>query len=152
MAHTWTNSGLSGLLAQWPKSAIAQPGVTYVGLFASQTSGTVPNRTAFGTLTPGGWTEVTGGGYGRQVISAANWGAQSASGNGVMVTAAPVVFSAAGTWAPANGFFLSTHVSSQANDNPYFFANFDSLLSYTLTSATALQVTPLIQFNVSAGA
>ena len=53
MAHVFPNSGLSALLGTWPRSAVV-PGVMYVGMFASQTSGTVPDRTAYGGGTPGG--------------------------------------------------------------------------------------------------
>ncbi len=149
MAHTYTDTGLSALLGIWPRNG-TNDAVAYVGLFSTQTSGTVPNRTAFGGASPGGWTEVTGLGYARQVISAAQWGAGAVNGNGYRVTGIQVAFTATGGWAVANGFLLANKVSSQAGDVPYYFANFDSLVSKTLVSGDILKLTPGVQFNVSA--
>lgn len=154
MAHTFTDSGLSALLGQWPRSALAVSSVYYVGLFASAApttaSSQVPSRTAMGGATPAGWTEVTGGNYNRQVVSAAGWGAQNINGNGVRVSGIQVAFTATGTWSPAVGFFMSTSASANANDTVLYFANFDSLTIRSLVSGDVLQLTPTIQFNVSA--
>src|SRR5512139_2226815 len=98
MAHTFTDSGLSGLLGQWPKSGLAVSGVHYLGLYASAApttaSSQVPSRTALGGATHASWTEVTGDGYGRRVISAGNWGVQNVNGNGVRVSAAQQAWTA----------------------------------------------------------
>ena len=149
MAHTFTDSGLSALLGIWPRNN-ANDAVTYVGLFSTQTSGTVPNRTAQGGAAPASWTETTGLGYARRVHSAAGWGVPAVNGNGVRITGLQLAFTATGTWAVANGFFLSNLVSSQAGDIPYYFANFDSLVAKTLVSGDVLRITPAVQFNVSA--
>lgn len=152
MAHTWTDSGLSALLGAFPRSA-AIPAVSYLGLFASQTSGTVPNRTAHGGAAPGGWVETPMFTGARQVISAGQWGVPIISGNGVAVTGLQVQFpSATANGMSANGFFLATEPSSKAGDTPFFFANFDDLTQLAINSADVVRVTPRIQFNVSAGA
>lgn len=139
------------MLGVWPRTAV-MPVVTYVGLFGSQTSGTVPSRTAFGDAAPGGWVELTGAGYGRQPHSAGGWGAGAVNGNGYRLTGLQVAWTATATWGVANGFFLANRVSSEAGDVPYFFANFDDLLAVTLGSGDILKLTPAVQFNVSAGA
>lgn len=156
MAHIWPDSGLSALLSIFPMSGAGQSAVTYIGLYASAApttaSSQVPNRTAFGGASPGGWTEVTGGNYARQVISAAQWGAQAISGGGVNVTGKQVAFTATAAWSPAVGWFWASHSAAHANDKIYCFANFDSLTIRTLASADVLQLTPTLAFNVSAGA
>ena len=148
MAHIWPNSGLSALLGTFPVSALV-PGVTYIGLFGSQTTGTVPNRTAFGGASPGGWTESVS--VPRRVISAAQWGAQAVNGNGVRVTGLQVATTATGAGS-ANGFFLARQVSSMAGDDIYYFANFDDLTLISYNSGDIVRITPAVQFNVSAGA
>ena len=147
MAHVYPNSGLSALLGIWPRNG-TNDAVTYVGLFASQTSGTVPSRTAFGGDTPGGWTESPG--VARQVISAGAWDGGAVNGNGVRVTGPQVTFPTASAIYTANGFFLANKVSSQAGDVPYFFANFDDLTTLTPQSGDVIRVTPAVQFNISA--
>ena len=147
MAHTFTNTGLSALLGIWPRNN-TNDAVTYVGLFGSQTSGTVPSRTAYGGAAPGGWVEAPG--VVRQVISAAQWGVGAVNGNGYKITGIQVTFpTATGTYS-ANGFFLASKDSSQAGDIPYFYANFDDLTMLTVNSGDVVKVTPGIQFNVSA--
>jgi hypothetical protein len=151
MAHTWTDSGLSALLGAFPRSA-AIPAVMYAGLFASQTSGTVPNRTAHGGAAPGGWVETPQFASARQVISGAQWSVPIISGNGVAVTGLQLTFpTATANGLSANGFFLSNEPSSKAGDTPFFFANFDDLTQITINSGDVVRVTPRIQFNVSAG-
>ena len=154
MAHTFTDEGLSGLLGQWPRSALAISGVHYIGLYASAApttaSSQVPSRTAVGGATHAAWTEVTGGSYARQVISAGDWGAQNSNGNGIRVSGKQVAFTATATWSPAVGFFLSTNSADHANDDVFYFSNFDSLTIRSLVSGDVLQLTPTIQFNVSA--
>src|SRR3990172_6756726 len=121
MAHTWTDTGLSALLAHWPRSAFNTSGVFYVGYFGSQTSGAVPNRTAFGGATPGGWGE--GGAIPRAVIRAGQWGTPASNGNGYRVTGLQLAMTASAAGS-ANGFFLGTHISSVAADLSYFFPHF----------------------------
>ena len=156
MAHIWPDSGLSAYLSIFPMSAVGQSGVTYIGLYASAApttaSSQVPNRTAYGGATPGGWTEVTGGNYTRRVISAAQWGVQAITGGGVAVTGIQVAFTATGGWSPAVGFFWASNSSQHANDKIYFFANFDSLTIRTLASGDILQITPTVAYNISGGA
>lgn len=152
MAHTFTDSGLSAMLGAFPRSALI-PAVTYVGLFASQTSGTVPNRTAHGGAAPGGWVETPQFTGQRQVISAAQWSVPIISGNGVAVTGIQLTFpTATANGLSANGFFLSNQPSSVAADNPYFFANFDDLTQISINSGDVVRITPRMQWNVSAGA
>jgi len=147
MAHTWTDTGLSALLAHWPRSAFNTSGVFYIGYFGSQTSGTVPNRTAFGGATPGGWVESVA--MPRMVVSAGQWGVPASNGNGYRVTALQLASTATAAGS-ANGFFLGTHVSSVAADLSYFFANFDDLTQVGYNSGDVIRITPAVQFNVSA--
>ncbi len=152
MAHTFTDSGLSALLGQWPRSGLAVSGVYYVGLYASAApttaSSQVPSRTAFNA--GAGFTEVTGDGYERRVISATDWGVQNVNGNGVRLSGIQVAWTATGIWAPAVGFFLAPYAADNASDVVMYYANFDSLTIRSLVSGDILQLTPTIQFNVSA--
>src|SRR5512143_1833221 len=154
MAHTFTDSGLSALLGQWPLSGLAISGVYHLGLYASAApttaSSQVPSRTAFNA--GAGFTEVTGDGYARRPISAANWGVPNVNGNGVRVSAAQQAWTATGTWAPSVGFFLAPYATDNASDVVVYFANFDSLTIRSLPSRHVLQLTPTVQSNVSAGA
>ena len=150
MAHTFTDSGLSALLCVFPRSAVI-PAVMYAGLFASQTSGTVPDRTAHGGAAPGGWTETPQFASARQVISASQWSVPIISGNGVAVTGIQLTFpTATANGLSANGFFLSDLISSKAGDNPFFFANFDDLSMIAINSGDVVRITPRLQFNISA--
>lgn len=151
MAHTFTNTALSALLGVLPMTASAQPTVLYLGLFASQTSGTVPSRTAYGDATPGGWVETPQFASARQVISGNQWGAPAVNGNGVRVTALQVTFpTATANGLSANGFFLATMVSSKAGDVPIYFSNFDDLTMLAINSGDVVRVQPTWQWNVSA--
>lgn len=152
MAHTFTNSGLSALLTVFPQTASGQPPVLYLGLFASQTSGTVPSRTATGGAAPGTWTETPQFASARQVISGNQWGAPNVNGNGVRVSALQVTFpTATANGLSANGFFISPGISGgAAGDIPIFFSNFDDLTMIAINSGDVVKVTPTIQFNISA--
>lgn len=147
MAEIFVDSGIQHIQAIWPKNG-TNDAALYAGLFASQDSGTVPSRTAYGGATPSGWTEVTGLAYARMVINANQWGASAVNGAGLKITGAQLTFpTATGTWSVANGFFLATNVSSMAGDIPIYFANFDDTLSVTLASGDVIRVTPGIQFD-----
>ena len=151
MAHIFTDSGLSALLTVFPQTASAQPSVLYVGLFASQTSGTVPSRTAQGGAIPASWVETPQFASARQVISGNQWGPPAINGNGVRVTGIQVTFpTATANGLSANGFFLATRVSSTAGDVSVAFANFDDLTMLTINSGDVVRVTPYMQFNISA--
>jgi hypothetical protein len=149
MAHTFTNSGLSALLGMVPITASAQVTAWWLGLFASQTSGTVPNRTAYGGATPGGWVETPQ--LPRQAIAANEWAGQDVNGNGVRVTGKQVTFATAtANGLSANGFFISNRPSSVAADVIFYFANFDDLTMLTINSGDVVRVQPTWQLNVSA--
>lgn len=151
MAHTWTDSGLSALLTTFPATASAQPTVLYLGLFASQTSGTVPSRTATGGAAPGTWTETPQFASARQVISGNQWGGPAVNGNGVRSVGPQVTFpTATANGLSANGFFLSNKVSAVAGDLPFFFSNFDDLTTVLINSGDVVRVTPTVAFNISA--
>lgn len=153
MAHVWTDSGISALLGVFPATASAQPTQLYMGLFGSQTSGTVPSRSALGGAAPSGWTETPMYTAQRQAISGNQWGAPVISGNGIAVTGRQVTFpTASGAGQSANGFFLATKPSSVAGDTILFFSNFDDLTALALPSGDVVRVIPTIQFNVSGGA
>lgn len=153
MAAIFTNTGLSALLGTFPQTASAQPPVLYLGLFASQTSGTVPDRTAFGGAAPGGWVETPQFASARQVISGNQWGAQVVAGNGVQTVGPQVTFpTATANGLSANGFFLATQPSSKAGDIPFFFSNFNDLTQLAINSGDVVRITPTVQFNISAGA
>jgi hypothetical protein len=142
LAEILSDLGIAHMLSLWPASG-AGDATLYVGLFGALTSGTVPARDVVGGATPSGWTEVTGWGYGRQVVSAGQWGATAISGAGLKITAVQVAFATAtGTWASANGLFVATKVSSQAGDIPCYFANFDDLTTVVLNSGDQIKVQP----------
>lgn len=147
MAEILVDEGLDHILTVWPKNGLNDASL-YLGLFASQTASTVPARTATGGVTPVGWTEVTGTGYARIQITAANWGSPSTNGSGRKITSAAKVFTADGAWAAANGYFLATHSASEAGDVMIGFANFDSGVARTLqVSGDTLTVTPSLQLD-----
>lgn len=151
MAHIFPDSGLSALLGVFPPTASAQPTAMWLGMFGSQTSGTVPNRTAFGGLTPGGWVETLQ--LDRQRISGDQWGAPAINGAGVRRTGVQVTFpTATAAGLSANGFFLALRASSMAGDTIIYFSNFDDLTMIAINSGDVVRVQPNFQFNVSAGA
>lgn len=148
MAEIYPDVGLDYILAIFPKNG-AGIATTYIGLFTSQTNNTCPNRDATGGITPAGWVEAVGTAYARQSIASASWGANADNGNGRKTIAGQVTFPTvgAGGWGTANGFFIATHVSSQAGDTPIFFANFDDLTAVTLNVNDVIKVTPAQQFD-----
>lgn len=144
MSSILTDEGLDALIAVLPKNG-SNYATLYVGLFTSQTSSTVPSRSATGGASPSGWTEQSGSGYARQSIAAAGWGADSTSGTGRKTTASSAVtFTASAAWASANnGFFIATQSASGSGDKILYFANFDSGAARTLSaSGDTLSVTP----------
>ena len=149
MAHTFTDSGLSALLAIFPNTASAQPTAWWLGFFGSQTSGTVPSRTAYYGATPGGWSQSVG--LPAFNMAANLWTTGAVNGNGVRVTAAQfaVTATAAGI---ANGYFLANRPTAAAPAVSFAFANFDDLTTITYNSGDIVRLTPAFQFNVSAGA
>lgn len=147
MAHTLTDTGLSAMLSVFPATASAQPTAMWIGLFGSQTSGTVPNRTAHGGAAPGGWVESVG--VPRVRVDGNSWGAAAIVGNGVRFTAAQVIVTATAAGS-ANGSVLANRPSSVAADIPYGFANFDDLTTITYNSGAVIRITPTFGFNVSA--
>lgn len=149
MAHTFTDTGLSAILTTMPATASAQFTASWVGLFGSQTSGTVPSRTAFGGAAPGGWVESVAAP--RALITGNAWGAPAINGNGVRTTGPQVAITATAAGS-ANGFFLANRPSSVAADIPFFFANFDDLTTILYNSGDVIRVTPFWQLNVSAAA
>lgn len=147
MAEIFTDEGLDKIMGIVPKNGTNLT-TLYLGLFSSQTPTTVPARTATGGAAPSGWTEVTGTGYARIAVAAADWGAASTVGNGRSITAAQKTFTGgAGGWTAANGFFLATNSASGAGDTTIFFSNFASGLARTLASGDTLKVTPSMQFD-----
>src|SRR3990172_6434614 len=111
MAHIFTDSGLAAMLTVIPQTASAQVTAWWLGLFGSQTSGTVPSRTAFEGATPGGWVESVA--MPRAAIAANSWGAPASNGNGWGFTAAQVAITATAAGS-ANGFFLSNRAAVAA--------------------------------------
>lgn len=153
MAHIWTDSGLSALLGIFPRTASAQPTALWMGLFASQTSGTVPSRSAYGGASPSGWTETPMWTAQRQPFSANQWGDPIISAGGIAITGRQATFATAtGGGQSANGFFLSNRPSSVAGEVILFFSNFDDLTALAIASGDVVRVTPTIRFNVSGGA
>ena len=147
MAHTFCDTGLSAMLLIFPNTATAQPTAWWLGFFGSQTSGTVPSRTAFEGATPGGWTESVA--VARISIAANAWQAGAVNGNGVRTTAAQVAVTATAAGS-ANGYFLSNRPTAAAPAITFAFANFDDLTTITYNSGDVIRLTPAFQFNVSA--
>src|SRR3990172_13354157 len=94
MAHIFTDSGLAAMLTVIPQTASAQPTAWWLGLFGSQTSGTVPSRTAQGGAAPASWVESVS--MPRATIAANSWVGTAINGNGVRVSAAQVAITATG--------------------------------------------------------
>ena len=147
MAHTWTDTGHSALINIIPQNG-TNISSFYIGLFGSQTSGTVPNRTAFEGATPGGWVESVN--MARDVVSAAQWGAPSIAGGGTQSTGRQVAFTATGAGS-ANGYFISNRVSAIAGAIVLGFSNFDDLSTVSYNSGDVIRMTPTWKYNVSAG-
>jgi hypothetical protein len=147
MAHTFCDTGLSALLAAFPSTATAQPTAWWIGFFGSQTSGTVPSRTAFEGATPGGWVESVA--VARINVSASYWNAGAVNGNGVRSTGAQVAVTATAAGS-ANGYFLSNRPTAGAGSVTFAFANFDDLTTISYNSGDVIRLTPAFQFNVSA--
>lgn len=147
MAHTFTDTALSAMLTVFPSTGSAQPTAWWLGLFGSQTSGTVPNRTAFEGATPGGWSESLA--TPRASIAANSWGTPASNGNGWGFTAAQVAITATAAGS-ANGFFLSNRPTAGAGSLVVAFSNFDDLLSITYGSGDVVRITPKFTYNVSA--
>lgn len=142
MAEIFPDEGLDRILGVIPKGG-TNIATMYVGLFTSQTATTVPGSTAV-LATSTGVTEVSGTGYARQSIAAANWGAQAAGTGGRKTTGPQVTFTASGAWTAANGFFIADASSAGV---ALFYANFDDGTSVTLQSGDSLKVTPTWQVN-----
>lgn len=147
MAHTFTDTALSAMLTVFPSTASAQPTAWWIGFFGSQTSGTVPNRTAFEGATPGGWVESVS--VARISVAANTWGTPASNGNGWGFTGAQVAVTATGAGS-ANGFFLSNRPTAGAGSLVVAFSNFDDLLSITYGSGDVIRITPKFTYNVSA--
>lgn len=147
MAHTFCDTGLSAMLTVFPATASAQPTAWWVGFFGSQTSGTVPSRTAFEGATPGGWTESVA--LARASVAANSWSTPASNGNGWGFTAAQIAVTATAAGS-ANGFFLSNRPTAGAGSITFAFSNFDDLLSINYGSGDVIRVTPKFTYNVSA--
>jgi hypothetical protein len=149
MAEIFVDEGIDKIMGIFPKNG-SGVATLYLGLFTSQTASTVPARGATGGAAPAGWTEAAGSGYARQSIAAGSWGAPSTNGNGRKITAGEVTFATVGAgvnWGTANGFFIATHVSSQAGDTIIYFANFDAGLARSLVEGVTEKVTPSMQLD-----
>lgn len=149
MAHIFTNTGLSAMLGVFPRTASAQPTAYWMGFFGSQTSGTVPSRTAFYDAAPGGFSVSVGL---PSISMAANaWLAGQTSGAGAAVTAAQQVVTAT-AGGSANGYFIANRPTAGAGSIVFSFANFDDLTTIPYNSGDIVRVTPTFGFHVSAGA
>ena len=148
MAEIFPDEGIDKIHGIFPKNG-AGLATLYIGLFTSQTAATVPARGATGGAAPAGWTEAAGVSYARQSIASASWGAPATNGNGRKITAGQVTFPVvgAGGWGTVNGFFIATHVSSQAGDTIIYFANFDDVTANPLNAGDQQLVTPAMQFD-----
>ena len=147
MSEIFVDEGIDKIMGIFPKNG-TNLSTLYIGLFTSQTPSTVPSRGATGGASPSGWTEAVGTAYARQAMSAATWGAPSTNGLGRKITYPEITFPTvgAGGWGTVNGFFVSTHVSSQAGDTIIYFANFDDLSGNLLNSGDVQKITPSMQF------
>jgi hypothetical protein len=145
MAEIFPNEGIDAILAIVPRGG-ATVANTYMGLFTSQTSSTVPSADAVlnggtGTSPP---VEVSNANaYARQTIAAASWGAPSTSGSGRRTTAGQVSFAAStGSWGTVTGFFLASSATIGAGV-AYYYANFSDGQSVAVNAAGyTLQITP----------
>jgi hypothetical protein len=124
---------LDYLLTREPKGDTVNAPVIltfYVGLFTSQTTTTVPNKSVTLGVTPSGVTEVPfANGYARQAILNTSWGIIATSGAARVVTVGPVSYpESTGPWAlgaPINGFFLCTRPGNTFDNRGFFYKNFD---------------------------
>lgn len=150
MAEIFPDEGLDYLLDIAFKGGTVDT-TLFLGLFTSQTTSTVPARTATGGASPSGWTEMTAssGSYARIAIATGDWGSPATNGDGRRIaTAAAKQFTGFVSAAAANGFFIATNSASGAGDRILYFSNFDSGLARSLAAiADTFDVTPRVQFN-----
>lgn len=139
MAEILPNEGIDLFLAN---SGFATTGVspvnTWLALFTTFTASTVGNSASVAAS----YGEPTGGGYARQTISSASWGAIGSTTSGRITTCAQVSFpqATAGSYSAAvNGFWLG---NSLTVGKTYFAANFDDTTAVTINTNDQIKVTP----------
>jgi len=140
MPEIWPDEGLDQVLGFFPKNGTL-PANTWMGLFTTFTANTVGTNTD----TRASYTEPGSGGYARQTISSASWGAQAAATAGRKTAAGQVTFTTAtASWGTINGFFLANSLST---GSLYFAANFDDTTAVPIQSNDVIKVTPTVQYN-----
>jgi hypothetical protein len=138
------DEGLDYLLAIFPKNG-TNIATTYLGLFTSQTATTVPAATAV-LATASGVTEATGGGYARQSIAAADWGANAAaSPNGRKTTATQKAFpQLSASIGSVNGIIVATALTAGIGLG---YANFDDGNAIVTQTNDIVRGTPTLAFG-----
>lgn len=146
MAEIVPDEGLDYIVGVVLRGTPAPPANTYVGMFTSQTATTVPAAGTVLASAPTGVTEAAPGGYARQAIAAAGWGALGAktmwAQTGRGTTGPQVTFpQATGAYATAiNGFFLATAAAAGV---ALLYSNFDdSTAIASLGLGDTVRITP----------
>ena len=143
MAEIWPNECLDLVIAN---AGYATTGVSpvnqFLALFTTFTASTVGTSASVAAS----YSDPTGGGYARQTISSASWGAIASTTSGRISTCAQVSFlQATGSYSAAvNGFFVG---NSLTVGKTYFAANFDDTTAVTINTNDQIKVTPSVIFG-----
>lgn len=143
MAEIAPDEGLDLILTIFPMGGTNLT-TTHVALFTSFTASTVGTAGQVADA----YTEPTGGGYARQQLVAASWGAIAAGTGGRKTTASQVTYGvASGDYsANVNGFWIANQLSA-SGDKAIFAANFDDAAAVDVNSGDTIKVTAAFQYS-----
>lgn len=146
MAEIWPNEGLDLVMQNAGfTSGGSTPTNTWLALFTAFTASTVGTSASVADS----YSEPTAaGGYARQTIAAASWGAIASTTSGRISTCAQISYlQATGSYSAAvNGFWLA-NILSNSGDKTYFAANFDDTTAVTINTNDQIKVTPSVIFG-----
>jgi len=140
VAEIFPNEGLDVIFGYFPKNGTL-PANTWLALFTAYTASTVGDSTS----TRASYTEPAAGGYARQTISSASWGAAATTQGGRGAAATQVTFpTATAGWGTINGFFSANALTVGTS---YFAANFDDTTAITVNTNDIVKVTPTMVYT-----
>ena len=140
MAEIFPNQGLDLIIANAGfNSGGSTPANTWLALFTTFTASTVGNSASV----MASYSDPTGGGYIRETIAAASWGAIGSTTSGRITTAAQISFpQATGSYNAAVNGFTVTNSLTAGGGSVYFAANFDDTTAVTIQTNDQIKVTP----------
>ena len=145
-AEIWPNEGLDLVMANAGfQTGGSTPANTWLCLFTSFTASTVGTSASVADS----YADPTvAGGYARQTIAAASWGAIASTTSGRISTCSQISYlQATGSYSGAiNGFWLS-NILSASGDKCYFAASFDDTTQVTINTNDQIKVTPSVIFG-----